>query len=407
MDVGPNLGGQAEALVASPGRAQSEVLRVVRDRNNAAGDRIAGSVNRVVGDPVNFHAETEALMNQRRLRAARFYGQAEGHTTPIDTTPVVQQIERLLPHGPVNQPTQIEQRLLDVRGVLVGRSDMRSLHNVKESLDDQIATAVRNNEGGLARQLGTVRDQLVRQIDAGTTVGGTSLYRQAREAYAGDSAILRAREEGLHVFDRDVNPNVVAQEQAARTEAERIAFQSAAREAIALKMDNARNDALAVRNLFETRANRGKLNQIVGQQNADELINILRQETRLAGTNARMTQQSVTAGRTAAQKEIPSSLPESKPAWPNVVELPTWLLQKGYQGTVGPVIDAVTRTRRGEIAGDLGRILTAPAQDRAALLEQLRQAYEGVGRATPPWIAAPMAKRSADLDEDRPPRRGR
>ena len=289
MDVGPNLTGQAEALVSSPGRAQSELLRVVRDRNNAAGDRIATGVDRVVGDPVNFAAETETLLGQRRLRAARFYGQAEGHTQPIDTTPVVQHINRQLPQEATQQPTQIERALINAREVMTGRSDMRSLHNVKESLDDQIAAAVRTNEGGLARQLGQVRDQLVRQIDAGTTVPGpngqpVSLYRQAREAYAGDSAILRAREEGLAVFNRDVDPNVVARENLARTEAERIAFQGGAREALVLKMDNARNDALAVRNLFETRANRGKLNQIVGQEGANDLLNILRQETRLAGT---------------------------------------------------------------------------------------------------------------------------
>ena len=37
------------------------------------------------------------------------------------------------------------------------------------------------------------------------------------------------------------------------------------------------------------------------------------------------------------------------------------------------------------------------------LLDQLRRAYERGDRRTPPYIAAPMAGRSAELDEDRPP----
>jgi hypothetical protein len=409
MDVGPNLTGQAEALVSSPGRAQSELLRVVRERNAQAGDRIAGAVDRVIGNPVDFEQQTQALMDQRRLRAARFYGAAEGHTAPIDTTPVLQQIDRLMPPGTTANPTQIERALTDVRGMLAGRSDMRSLHNVKEALDDQIAAAVRANEGGRANQLGQVRDQLVRQLEAGTTVTNaqghqTSLYRQARQEYAGDSAILRAREEGRSVFDRDVNPSTVAREQVARTEAERIAFTEGAREAVELKMGNARNDALAVRNTFETRHNRQKLIQVVGQQQADDLINVLRQETRLAGTNQRLTSQSATAGRQAAQKEFPSALPGSKPGWPSVTELPTRALQGVYQRTIGPLVDAYKGARLGDVSRDAGRILSMPGgPERDQLMEQLRRAYERGDARPPSYVTAPMAGRSAELDEDRPP----
>jgi hypothetical protein len=409
MDAGPNLTGQAEALVSSPGQAQSELLRVVRERNAAAGDRITAAVDRTVGNAADFEQETAALQQQRRLRAARFYGQAEGHTTPIDTTPVVQQINRLLPPGTTANPTQIERALIDVRGTLEGRSDMRSLHNVKEALDDQIAAAVRSGEGGRANQIGQVRDELVRQIDAGTTVPGSngqpvSLYRRARQEYAGDSAILRAREEGLSVFDRDVNPRVVAREQIARTPAERDAFQEGARQAVEIKMGNARNDALAVRNHFEVPYNRAKLIQIIGQQGAEDLLRTLGQETRIAGTNARLTTQSATAGRQAAQKEFPSSLPEStSPHWPSITELPTRFLQGAYNKTVAPVINALNNENRGQIGRDAGRILSMPGgPERDQMMAQLRRAYEGGDRRTPSFVAAPIAGWSTGLDEDRP-----
>jgi len=409
MDVGPNLTGQAEALVSMPGQAKTELLRVVRERNAAAGDRITGAVNRVIGNPADYELETQQMMNQRRLRAARFYGDAEGHTAPIDTTPVVQQINRLLPPGTTANPTQIERALIDVRGTLQGRSDMRSLHNVKEDLDGRIAAAVQANDGAMATRLGGVRDALVRQIDAGTTVMGpnnqpVSLYRRAREEYAGDSAILRAREEGLSVFDRDVNPRTLARDQLARTQAERDAFQEGARQAIEMKMGNARNDAAAVRSHFEVPWNQAKLIQVVGQQGAEDLLRTLGQETRLAGTNQRLTTQSATAGRLAAQKEFPSALPGEKTHWPPVTEWPTRIPQWVYDRTVQPAVNALNNESRGQINRDAGRILSMPGGDeRNRMLEQLRRAYEGGDRRTPAFAAAPIAGWSTGIDEDRAP----
>ena len=421
MDVGPNLTGQAEALVSSPGRAQSEILEVVRERNRVAGDRITGAVDRVIGNPADYELETQQLMNQRRLRANRFYGAAEAHQGQVDTTPVIRHIESQMPHTPAtNQPpapTSIEAALDRVRTQLVGRNDMRSLHNVKESLDDQIAAAVRNNEGALANRLIGVRDRLVAQIDDGTTLRNAqgqpvrgpdglpvSLYRRAREEYAGDSAILRAREEGLSVFDRDVNPRTLAREQLARTQAERIAFQEGARQSIEMKMGNARNDAAAVRGHFEVPWNRAKLIQIVGQDGAEDLLRTLGQETRLAGTNQRLTSQSATAGRQAAQKEFPSSLPEAKTHWPPITEWPTRIPQWLWDKSGARVANALNNEGRGQISRDAGRILTMPpSNERDRMLDQLRVAYEGGDRRTPAFVAAPIAGWSSEIDDDRAP----
>jgi len=421
MDAGPNLTNQAEALVSSPGRAQPEILRAVRERNAAAGDRITAAVDRTLGNPTDFEADTERFMQQRRLRANRFYGAAEAHQGQVDTTPVIRHIEAQLPHTPAtNQapaPTSIEAALVRAREQLVGRNDMRSLHNVKESLDDQIAAAVRANEGALANRLAGVRDRLVQQIDEGTTLRNAqgqpvrgpdglpvSLYRRAREEYAGDSAILRAREEGRSVFDRDVDPRTLAREQRARSDAERLAFQEGARQAIEVKMGNARNDALAVRNHFEVPWNRAKMIQIIGQGPTEDLFRTLGQEARIAGTNARLTTQSATAGRQAAQKEFPSALPDAKTHWPSITEWPTRVPEWLWDKTGRRVVNALNNESAAQINRDAGRILTMPGGDeRVDLLNQMRRAYEGGDRRTPTFAAAPIAGWSSELDEDRPP----
>ena len=130
----------------------------MRERNERAADRITAAVDRALGNPVNFAAETETAAPAAPAARHRFYGQAEAHGGQIDTTPVVQHIEGQLPHTPAtNQPpapTSIEAALAGAREQLVGRTDMRRLHNVKERLDDQIAAAVRANEGALANRLG-------------------------------------------------------------------------------------------------------------------------------------------------------------------------------------------------------------------------------------------------------------
>ena len=157
--------------------------------------------------------------------------------------------------------------------------------------------------------------------------------------------------------------------------------------------------------MFEVPHNRAKLIQIVGQQQANDLISVLRQETRIAGTNQRLTGQSATAGRQAAQKEFPISLPGAEtPHWPSITEWPTRILQGAYNRTVAPADQHLNRESRGQINRDAGRILSMPpGNERAALLEQLRRAYEGGDRRVPASVSAPLAGYGAELDSDRPP----
>jgi len=145
--------------------------------------------------------------------------------------------------------------------------------------------------------------------------------------------------------------------------------------------------------------------QVVGQEEANNLIRLLRQETRIAGTGQRLTSASATAGRQAAQKEFPSSLPGAeRQHWPPITEWPTRILQGAYNRTVAPVINTLNRENRGQISRDAGRILSMePGNERARLLEQLRQAYEGGDRRVPASVTAPMAGYGAEVDSDRPP----
>lgn len=83
---------------------------------------------------------------------------------------------------------------------------MRDLDLVKQALDTKIASKVDKLNGGLTPEgasLLRLKTALVEKLDEMTTGQGGSLYRQAREAFAGPSALMDAARAGRTAMQKD------------------------------------------------------------------------------------------------------------------------------------------------------------------------------------------------------------
>jgi len=72
---------------------------------------------------------------------------------------------------------------------------LRGLHETKIAIDDMIGKAVRAGEGGQAKTLIDMKQQLLADMEKASPE-----YRVARQAYAGDSEMLTAMEQGKDVY---------------------------------------------------------------------------------------------------------------------------------------------------------------------------------------------------------------
>ena len=383
LDAGPNLGQQAEALVSMPGQAQADILREVRTRTAGTRDRISASVNRTLGNAEDFDARTNALIQERRTRADQLYGAARNLGARVDVGPVVAHIESRLPlsvMADASRATPIEAALLDARAKILNRSDVASLHNMQDALHDAATAASRSGNNTLARELGQVRERLVNQLEAGTVDprSGRSLYGEARQVYRGDSQLLEARQNGLLVFDRDVRPQTFAREFRALPEAERASLRQGAREAVEILMDEARVNASAVRDKLTRPGNQEKLTILLGAEQGRDLIRTLEQETRLAGSAQRLTSASATAGRLAAQREFPATIPQPElPLAQRTLspgQMPVAAVQGLWNRYAAPRLQGRQTGTQANVNVDAARALSQPVP--ADLLEQLQRAYE-------------------------------
>lgn len=324
MDAGPNLQQQAGALAATPGRGQ-EVVRSALDARQAGS---AGRIGNALDDALGQSADTLALANdivtQRAAAARPLYSRAyeEGADGVWST-----ELERMAGSPMFSDAMRSAATRGQDRAVLDGfgsfnprvsaTPDGRIVFNqtkaggsplypdlqywdyVKRELDDIAGAAARagkREEAGIASNLSSrLRTELDNAVPS---------YRAAREAYSGPSAILDALEEGQSVFRNSTTPGQLRRQMEGMGQAERDAFTQGARSQIADIMGTARNDAGAARALFQRGFNRDKLNILLGEAQAGQMLRSIEAETAFAGTRDIVTRNSLTASRQAAMKEV-------------------------------------------------------------------------------------------------------
>lgn len=294
-DMGPNLASQAGALASVPGRSQSVVRDAMQSRAARAGERVTADVAATIGRGGDVGAMASDIISRQKLAAEAAYSpiravpiEMNGTISGILQTPLGKQAFRKAATMAANDGIKTGE------GMTLGLADY-----AKRALDDIAQSARRRGEANVARQAGNMSKALRGAVDAQVPA-----YKQAREAFAGDAAILDALETGGGVFSNRMSPAQLRQTMNGMTASERDALLEGARAQIADMMGTARNDALSVRQMLAKGYNREKLVELIGKEDADKLVQAIEREIRFGQTQNAVVGNSETARRTAAQAEV-------------------------------------------------------------------------------------------------------
>lgn len=320
-DLGPNLRGQASALAGMPGEAQQQIRSTLGARNAGAGERVTEATNEGMGQPIDTLKAVDDLINQRAAAAKPLYDSAYATDMPQNDTvdelmkrPALKQAysdAKTLaanegdPLPPLSKPTLDAngELALDADGNYVGDTavppTVRGLDLAKRSLDDKISALTRSGNKNEARVLTKLKDSLVAEMDAAVPD-----YAAARNAYEGPTKLIDAQDMGSQLFSNDMVPGAVQKLLDGYSDGEKEAFQQGARGAMAQIMGTGRNDALAARATFQKGFNQQKLGMLIGDDQAQTMLNKLAAETRFANTNAVVTGNSETYARALASQEL-------------------------------------------------------------------------------------------------------
>jgi hypothetical protein len=198
----------AEALAQAPGTTRQTAADLLRARTAGAGDRVDAGLKAVFGDVEDAYERSLALRAQRQQDAIPAYDRAFASARPVAEGELKDTIERI----PTRYRNRAERRAREeaqAAGQVVdfkGAPTARDLHYLKIGLDQEIDTLFRGGDVGAANLLKPFRERIVGTLDDITTIGGKSLYQEARALYAEPSALLRAQQLGKDVFSPSMRP---------------------------------------------------------------------------------------------------------------------------------------------------------------------------------------------------------
>lgn len=226
-DVGENIAATARGASGQQGRARSIASSFLRDRQQGQSQRLmqgaAEGVTDSAGafDPNDFRKGFLSFMTRRQSDSAPLYEQA--FSSPLQVTETLQ---ALLERPAMKSAMRRGARYLQNEGG--GAGHVRLLDYAKQALDDDIGTAIRAGNRNQARILTRLKRDFLDEIDTQLGNGNpeNSVYRQAREMYAGEAQLRDAAEMGTSIFKRSTDLDATELALEAMTASEKDTFRA-------------------------------------------------------------------------------------------------------------------------------------------------------------------------------------
>lgn len=311
-DLGPNMTRQAGAIASLPGQAQTAVREALIARNAGVNRRIQGDVDQTLGPaivPSNVQGEIRA--GQQAL-GPEYEALFKGQVRSVDTSPIAANLEALAVNerGAAQKAAQKVREMLNVTGTSELDPNPYTLFKTRQAIDGLMNV---EQDTGALRVLGDARKQVdsllaqavpgIKEVDARFQ----ELALQSKAIDTGQQALEGGRtaprpqevagmmEDGALPAGAFVGPSGVPfrLSQGARAEIERIVGTTA-------------NNLTALKSALKGDGswNRERLASLFGAQKADKLLDVLERELTYQRTFNAVTQNSETAARAAAQKDI-------------------------------------------------------------------------------------------------------
>jgi hypothetical protein len=198
--AGASTVGLLDMLATLPGKTKEAVSNMIHERQATRAGRMLGTADEALGTQgANASQLTKDLIAQRSKEAAPLYAQVENAPVTIDND-LMGLISATSPfHGEV-------QRLATMRGTPLKLTDiqpgdqipLKHLDILKQTLYDVADSAKRAGSNTLARDAQSLRVRLTDKLDEASPKdqAGDSIYKKARDTFAGHSETLAAVDAG-------------------------------------------------------------------------------------------------------------------------------------------------------------------------------------------------------------------
>ena len=201
-----------DQMVTLPGRSAETASQLLHQRTAGVGARMRADADSALGTQGQRLTDTvDSLISQREQAAVPLYAQL--HRVDVAATP---NLAGILNAADQLGATKLGQEIATAKQlpwtldmVTPGRMAMRDLDHVKQGLDQLLTSRKAVNADGTLTPLGNaynnLKTKLLAELDQATTnpQTGESLYRSARNAFAGPSALIDAASAGRRAVNMD------------------------------------------------------------------------------------------------------------------------------------------------------------------------------------------------------------
>lgn len=219
-DIGESTRSLADVLATLPGRAKGGFENLIESRQAGRAGRMMGSAEDVLGKQgVGYTATLDALAERQRSQAEPLYAALRMATVPVDDELLgmlqaagkealgkAKRLARLAGEDQISLQGLKDSRDIITNAIIPGKQlDFKALDHVKQSLYDLESRFARAGEKQEAAAFGNLRRRLTSKLDelSPKDDAGESIYKKARDAFAGPAQLSDAVELGRTALSAD------------------------------------------------------------------------------------------------------------------------------------------------------------------------------------------------------------
>jgi hypothetical protein len=210
--AGYNTRDLLDTMATLPGRTKNYTEELIRQRQAQRGGRLAASAQQQLSPTGARLADSvESLLTKRDVEATPLYNQLKTVTVTLDDD-LKQILDAANKLGAFSRAEKISTGLREPFTLKDFKkatdASMTDLDKVKRGIDDILSSKSATNERGEINEFGRsvvkLKQDLLKRLDDATVDQdtGASLYKSARNAYAGPSALITAAELGRTVLNK-------------------------------------------------------------------------------------------------------------------------------------------------------------------------------------------------------------
>jgi len=360
---GMNTTNLLDTIAQRPGAASNMVNKVLDMRQAGRNSRVMQSLRQFLGtDGETFYAKMESKIAERAAKAKPLYDKAYSVVMDVDDD-----LRSLLGRPSVAQAWEKAQRLAADEGHVLSKfmtmkngklavetaPDAKTLDYIKRGLDDVIDGQTDKLTGKLTNQgrvVKNIKSELLSWIDTRNPA-----YKQARDVFADDSALLNALEKGRKFLRDDAEMTERAFKQMSQGEQE--FFRQGAARALADKMRSAVDGADAYKRIMGNELLRDKVRALFPDEGTFKgFLKNMETEGLFARTSRAVQGNSKTASRQMLEADL-GKLDAAARMGADVVTGNKWHFLSGIITNVQKYF--AQRGLNDRSAGEIARILTA------------------------------------------------